>query len=354
MRAAWLTTTALALAGAPPPAGAQGAPAPPTFTFRELAPGVLAAVVVPRPPHYAFANSLVVDLGDGLLVVDTQQSPDAARALIEELRRRWTIPVRWVVNTHWHGDHVLGNSAYRDHWPEVRLIGHPTHPEDIATRTREQVDRDLATLPAGIAKAEEWLGTGQGPSGSPLTEAQRASLRRSLSLRRAQLTMLRDIHLVPPDELVADSLTIRGPTRRVQIIGVGPAHTRGDLIVWLPEERILAAGDLLEDAWPWLDDANITGWRMALDRILALRPRQVLPSHGALWQAPVPRLQSQRALFAAAEGAACASAGTSPPPPSELDRFATTLILPPSNATAFWQSLVSAARATAPCPAGLP
>lgn len=354
MRAAWWTITALALAGAPPPAVAQGAPAPRTFTFRELAPGVLAAVVVPRPPYYAFANSLVVDLGDGLLVVDTQQSPDAARALIEELRRRWTSPVRWVVNTHWHGDHVLGNSAYRDHWPGVRLIGHPTHPEDIATRTREQVDRDLATLPAGIAQAEEWLGTGQGPSGSPLTETQRASLQRSLSLRRAQLMMLRDVQLVPPDALVADSLTIHGSTRRVQILAVGPAHTRGDIIVWLPAEQILAAGDLVEDAWPWLEGADIAGWRLALDRIIALQPRLVLPAHGAPWQAPAPRLRSQRALFAAAERARCSEGGAATPPPPELDRFATTLILPPSNATAFWHSLVSAARAAAPCPGHRP
>ncbi|MFN2316860.1 MAG: MBL fold metallo-hydrolase [Gemmatimonadales bacterium] len=345
---------ALILAGAALRVDAQGAAAPATFTFRELAPGVLAAEVVPRPPHYAFANSLVVDLGDGLLVVDTQQSPDAARALIGELRNRWAVPVRWVVNTHWHGDHVLGNSAYRDAWPDVRLIGHMSHPEDIATRTREQVERDLATLPAGIAQAEEWLQTGNGPSGNPLTETQRTSLRRSLSMRQAQLAMLRDVRLVPPDELVADSLTIRGTTRSVQILAMGPAHTRGDIIVWLPEERTLAAGDLVEDAWPWLDGADITGWRVALDRILALRPRLVLPSHGTLWQAPVPRLQSQQALFAAAERASCAVGGAVPPPPRELDRFATTLILPPSNATAFWQSLVRAARATASCAGGQP
>jgi cyclase len=347
-------TIVLALAGITLSAEAQGVATPATFTFRELAPGVLAAEVVPRPPHYAFANSLVVDLGDGLLVVDTQQSPDAARALIAELRSRWALPVRWVVNTHWHGDHVLGNSAYRDAWPDVRLIGHTSHPADIATRTREQVERDLATLPAGIAQAQEWLETGNGPSGNPLTETQRASLRRSLSLRQAQLTMLRDVQLVPPDALVADSLTIRGTTRSVQVLAVGPAHTQGDLIVWLPDERILAAGDLVEDAWPWLEGADITGWRVALDRILALRPRLVLPSHGASWQTPVPRLQSQRALFAAAERATCDAGGTIPPPPAELDRFATTLILPPSNASAFWQSLVSAARATAPCPGGQP
>lgn len=341
----------LVLAGTASPVRAQPS-APATFAFRELAPGVLAAEVVPSPPHYAFANSLVVDLGNGLLVVDTQQSPDAARALIAELRRRWTIPVRWVVNTHWHGDHVLGNSAYRDAWPDVRLIGHVSHPEDITTRTREQVERDLATLPAGIAQAEGWLETGTGPSGNALTATQRASLRRSLSLRRAQLAMLRDIELVVPDVLVADSMTVRGTTRTVQVLAVGPAHTRGDLIVWLPEERILAAGDLLEDAWPWLDGADITGWRVALERILALDPLLLLPSHGTTWQSPGPRLTSQRVLFAAAERATCGVGGAMPP--VELERFATTLILPPSNAASFWETLVDTARSGASCPAGHP
>lgn len=320
----------------------------PTFTLEELAPGVHAAVVVPRPPQYAFANSLVVDLGDGLLVVDTQASPGAARALIAELVRRWTVPVRWVVNTHWHGDHVLGNAAYRNAFPGVRIIGHTSHPEDIALRTRAQVDEDLASLPAGIARAAGWLAEGRGPDGSPLAATQRANLERSLALRRAQLEMLRTVELVPPDLMVADSLVLAGPARHVHILAAGPAHTRGDLVVWLPRERILAAGDLLEDAWPWVDGADIAGWARTLGRLASLGPATLLPAHGRPWLAPGGRLAAQRAVFEAALSGACPPAAA-PGPPGEVARLAGALGLAESGAPDFWRRLLAAAATSAGC-----
>lgn len=335
----WLLGCSMLAAQAPDPAREA------TFVLQELATGVHAALVVPRPPHYAFANSLIVDLGDGLLVVDTQQSPGAAAALIAEIRRRWKVPVRFVVNTHWHGDHVLGNGAYREAYPDVEIIGHVTHPEDITVRTRAQVDKDLEALPAGIAQANRWLAEGRGPDGAPLTEAQRGSLNRSLALRRAQLEVLRTIALVPPTRLVADGLALGGPRRSVHVLAVGPAHTRGDLIVWLPGERILAAGDLVEDAWPWVDGADVPGWVTALDRLAGLDPAVVLPAHGRPWHEPRPRLAAQ----AAALRAGCAAVADSTPPAPVL-ALGEALHLPADGAVRFWRQLAAAAALSPRCP----
>lgn len=320
----------------------------PTFTFEELAPGVLAAVVARDPPHYAFSNSLVVDLGGELLVLDTQQSPAAAGALIAEIRARWAEPVRWVVNTHWHADHVYGNIAYRRAWPGVVILAHRATREDLLTLGETQLEQDRMELPASIAARRQWLTTGRGPDSTPLTPAQRTRVERSLELRMGQLEQLRTLELVTPDSVFDEALSLAGSERELRLIHLGPAHTRGDVAVWLPRERILAAGDLVEDAYPWVQNANIAGWVRALERIERLGPVIVLPAHGSPWRNPGARLAVQRAVFHAAVAAACDSGD---PAPAALADFRAVHNLPEGPLEIrFWGALVAAARAATDLP----
>lgn len=311
-----------------------------TFTFTDLAPGVLAALVVPDPPNYAFANSLVVDLGGELLVVDTQQSPAAAEALIDEIRARWTEPVRWVVNTHWHGDHVYGNIAYRRMWPDVIFVGHHTLADDMRDLGLPQLEQDRAALPPSIEERRRWLAAGTGPDGTPLTAAQRTRVQRSLDLRVGQVEQLRTLELVPPDSVFTDSIVLAGSTRTVRLYAVGPAHTRGDVVVWLEAEGILAAGDLVEDAYPWVDGGDIGGWARALERLATFGASVILPAHGSPWHAPAARLETQKALFLAAHQAGCVDGATAPP---ELASFRQAHGLADGEAERrFWVGLVAA------------
>lgn len=310
----------------------------------ELAPGVLAAVVVPDPPHYAFANSLVIDMGGELLVVDTQQSPAAAEALIAEIRARWTEPVRWVVNTHWHADHMYGNMAYRRAWQGVVFLAHRTTREDLLSLGQAQLERDRAELPASIDLRRQWLTTGLGPDSTPLTAAQRARVERSLELRMDQVEQLRTLELVPADSVFDGELSLAGSARGVQLIALGPAHTRGDVAVWLPAERVLAAGDIVEDAYPWVENADIAGWARALERMEELGPAIVLPGHGSPWRDPGPRLAAQRVVFRAAVAAPC---GGDDPAPAELADFRRLHDLAEgAPELRFWTALVAAARAS--------
>ena len=298
----------LACAPASAPASAQE----PTFTFEELGPGVFAAVVVPNPPSYAFAGSLVVVGDDGVLVVDTQQSTTAARALIAEVRARTELPVRWVVNTHWHGDHVYGNQAYREAYPGVVFVGHDRTREGVLTRGREALARELETLPGTIADRSRWLETGVGPGGDPLTDAQREAVRRSHRLRTEYLAMLGELELIPPDVTVDGVLTLHLGGRSVRIHPVGPAHTEGDVVVEVVGTGIVAVGDLLEEGTPYIDDADLAGWARALEYVAGLEPTVVVPAHGSV-QRSGGLLAWQTAFFAAAaEAANAVAAGEDP------------------------------------------
>lgn len=145
------------------PAGPAAGQAADTAVFdvAQLAPGVYVAEVRPRPPAYAFANSFIVIGERGVLVADTQQSPTAARALIATIRRLTQLPVRWVVNTHWHADHVAGNIAYRQAFPTVEFIAHANTAADLAARGQPWIREQIAELPARIEERRRWLREGR-------------------------------------------------------------------------------------------------------------------------------------------------------------------------------------------------
>jgi glyoxylase-like metal-dependent hydrolase (beta-lactamase superfamily II) len=230
---------------------------------------------------YVFANALIVVGTQGVLVVDTHASPAAARAMIEHVRARTSLPVTHVVNTHWHGDHVYGNAAYRAAFPGVRIIAHASAAEDVAGPGAQMLRDELADLPTSIADRERWLATGRGDDGRELGAEDRTRVARSLRLRQGQLAELRTVQLVPPDVLVEDSLAIQLGGREVLLYHAGPAHTRGDLLVWLPAERIVGVGDLIERGVPYAGHGYPVGWVRALERIAALAPAVLVPSHGA-------------------------------------------------------------------------
>jgi glyoxylase-like metal-dependent hydrolase (beta-lactamase superfamily II) len=281
------------------PIGVSPAPADSlrVFDLQRLADGVYAALVVDRPDAYAFANSLVVIGNDGVLVVDTQQSPQAAVELIRLVRRLSPLPVRWVVNTHWHGDHVYGNIAYRDAFPGARFLAHPSTVIGMREGGADQRAEELATLPATIEARERWLDEGVLPDGRELTTALREEVLYSLELRRSYFSALRDLVVVEPEGTVDARRRLDLGGRIVELLPLGPAHTAGDLGVWVPDSGVMAVGDLLEEAPPWIDGAaSLAGWADALDRISEEGASIFLPSHGTVQLNPT-LLVSERALF---------------------------------------------------------
>lgn len=252
-----------------------------TFELVELAPNVHVALVTPNPPRYVFANALVVIREHDVVVVDTHQSPSAAQVLIDEIARLTPLPVRYVVNTHWHGDHVYGNQSYAERFPDVEFVGHVNTRDDVESKASEAVREEIESLPASITAREEWIRTGVGPGGQLLTEEQVEQVRRSARLRSEYLEELKGVRLIPPDVTFDDRLVLDDPSVPVELYYFGPAHTRGDVVVYLPTQKILAVGDLLENALPWVDENSTpAGWAQVLERVSELDVDLLVPAHG--------------------------------------------------------------------------
>jgi cyclase len=272
--------------------------------------GIWVAKVLPSPAAYAFANSLVIMDEAGVMVVDTQQSPAAARALLGWIRKQTDAPVRWVVNTHAHGDHVWGNQVYADAYPGVSFLAHELARTFMLGETEATRIQQTQSLPQSIQDRRLWLETGRGPDGEALSEENRTAVARSLALREAYLGELSTLRPTPPNVTFREGLTVFVGKRRVELHYLGRAHSPGDIVVWLPEEKFLAVGDLLEEGAIWLEGAWIPGWADVLEKLPAFAPRTLMVSHGGVhedtallqWQADFMRALVEAAAQAQGEG----------------------------------------------------
>src|ERR1022692_419228 len=158
------------------------------FDLQKLADGVYAVIV--KPGSSAGSNGAVIITKDEVLVVDTHYRPSFARELIEEIKRLTPNPVRYVVNTHWHNDHVQGNDAYFNVFPKgVEFLSHVNTRRDIVDKAIPNMRDDLATgTPAAIKQLEERLAANTDPALKPRLEA-------SLADRKAYLAELKSIEI---------------------------------------------------------------------------------------------------------------------------------------------------------------
>ncbi|HSH14758.1 MAG TPA: MBL fold metallo-hydrolase, partial [Verrucomicrobiae bacterium] len=164
--------------------------------------GVYAALQ-PAELRFDDCNSAIVILDDGVLVVDSQTSPLGARAVLAEIRKLTTKPVRWLVNTHWHSDHVLGNQVYQEAFPQVMILAHRNTHRDFFKRTVPALKEDREGMAAWLERARKALETGEA-DGQKLTDQQKEAVRGRIERRSAYLKKLEAVTDFAPPNLTFD------------------------------------------------------------------------------------------------------------------------------------------------------
>lgn len=295
------------------------------FDWLPLGQGLYAAIRREPPGLLEHANSLVIVNDRDVIVVDAQMTPAATRELIRAIRSVTHLPVGYVIDTHWHDDHVFGNAAYAAAFPGVTFISSYETRADLATRGRDNRMQFMAALPDEMAMLQHHLEKGTAldwrdlsKPGPPLDAATRRSYYSDLAQARSYLAEQAHTTAVLPDLLVQSRLVLRRGAREIQILRLGHAHTHGDVAVWLPRERVLATGDALSAIVPMAaPDANLREWRSILTDLAALDARVIVPGHGPL-QRDGSLFGRTQALFDAVlgAGAAACAAGAHPAPPA--------------------------------------
>lgn len=226
-------------------------------------------------------NALFIVNEEDVVVVDSGLLPSSARIMAKELQRLTSKPVRFVVNTHWHNDHVGGNGVYREIWPGVEFIAHEDTRTDILEQVYANQEANLQANERTIDTYAKYLESGADGDGKPLAPERRQRLAEVVAMYRAVLPDLRQVRKVPPEVTFRDRLVLRRGERTIEILWLGLGNTRGDAVVFLPKERIVATGDLLVWPVPFMFGSYHAQWPATLEKIDALAADTLFLSHGA-------------------------------------------------------------------------
>jgi glyoxylase-like metal-dependent hydrolase (beta-lactamase superfamily II) len=275
---------------APNPATAGG------FTVEKLADGVYAAIRTDPPGLMVDANSLFIVNDSDVVVVD---APEASAEMIEALRKITGKPVSFLVNTHWHDDHVIGNAAWRKAYPGIRFIGHASLREYLPQTGLNNRKQMIEGAPQFAGQMQAQMDKGKNLRDEPISDEERVSYTSDIGLVKHYMAVVPGTEIVLPDIDVEEGLTLIRGRRRIEVRHLGSGHTRADLVVWLPNERIAATGDLV--VWPvplvGSDQSHVRDWPATLDALLALSPAIFVPGHGPAMR-NADYVKQERDLFA--------------------------------------------------------
>lgn len=253
------------------------------FEVQKIAKDVY-AVIRKEPPSLWFNPNTVFIIGKkDVTVVDTNISSEYTREVFDELRKITKKPVKYVVNTHWHEDHIIGNHVYRDAFPGVQFIGHKSTLTDLPIVGAANRKGSIENGAGFVELLKKQIAKGENLAGKKITEEEISGYSSDIKLIESYLAESKNFQIILPTITVEDKLELDDGKRKIEILFLGRAHTGADLIVRLPKEKIVASGDLIVSPVPLVGStAYPLEYGATLENLLKLKAKIIIPGHGAV------------------------------------------------------------------------
>jgi cyclase len=259
--------------------------------FEEVAEGVWLATGTGSV--LTMSNAMVLVGEFDTLVVDSHVTPAAARALIDSISVITDKPIRYLVNSHYHFDHAHGNQAFP---AGIEIIGHEFTRKklngELDVMPQESVFHQYSdSLPVTVSRLEREAATETDP-------ARKAELQERYRVQHDNLNASREIRPTPPNITLETKMSlfqvVANGSREIQLHHFGRAHTGGDVVIYLPQDKVVFTGDMVLPNLPYMGEGHVDEWPATLDGLLTLDFDTWLPGHGAVMRtkAPIANLQA--------------------------------------------------------------
>jgi cyclase len=270
------------------------------FEIQNVADGVYFAFA--RPQAVGNCNAAIFVNAADVLVVDSHSKPSAAAGLIAQIKKQVTTkPVRYLVDTHFHWDHVQGNRGYRDAFgKDLQIISSAKtkqlEAEFVQARLRETLDpqghpfSSQPHIPVLLDAARQQLSV----AGS---EEEKSRLAERIRQLQAFQQEMKDFQPVFPTVTFSKTHVIRDKAHELHVEFHGRAHTAGDVVVYCPQKRVVATGDMVLGTLPFMGDCFPEEWSRTIDSVAKLDFDRVCGGHGTVGQGK-QRMMSQRNYIA--------------------------------------------------------
>ncbi|HNP06831.1 MAG TPA: MBL fold metallo-hydrolase [Cyclobacteriaceae bacterium] len=231
--------------------------------------------------RWVTANIIVIINQRDVLVIDSGLLPSAAVEAIEEIRKLTNKPVKYLVNTHWHGDHWQGNETFIEYFPDIEIIASKEGSDGIKRDGMVWVEVFyLKYFERMIANYQERLDSGTKADDTVLTKNEKTEIEQGIDAVKVDLAEMKKIKPRFPTITFSQQLNLRSGDREIQIHQLGRGNTKGDAIVYLPNEKVLITGDLVVHPSPYESGSFSLEWLETSRKLAAFKYEYLLPGHG--------------------------------------------------------------------------
>lgn len=224
----------------------------------------------------AICNVGVIDNGNETIIFDSFLSPEAAKELLAAIENSNLSPVKYVINSHYHNDHIRGNQVFGK---DVKIVS--------TNRTRDLIEE---FEPLNIQEEKEYA-----PGRFHYWDSLYVNFNGDKNSREFKNILMwrpyyetlsdsyKEVHTRLPDTMIDSLFNMDGPKRKVQLTSIGSGHTESDLVLYLPDDGILFSGDLIFNySHPYLADGSVYGLFEWLDFLQTMDIQKIVPGHGEI------------------------------------------------------------------------
>ena len=245
-------------------------------TVTKLAEGIYTIRHKDAPDTFPQGNTTVI-IGDReVLVVDSCYLPSSAREDIAEIRKWTDKPVRYLVNTHWHFDHTMGNGTYSDAFPGLNIIAHVETARQSAGYNPGWFER----FPRRGDRLKQVLDAGKDGNGKVLSDGERKEYQEAIAGIAPVQEEFKSIVDRTPNLTFDSEMRVDLGNREVRIMHLGRGNTAGDAIIFLPKEKIVMTGDLVVHPVPYMFGGYPKDFAVTLRKLDQLSFETMIPGHG--------------------------------------------------------------------------
>ncbi len=242
------------------------------FTIEKVAEGIFAALA--KPQVMINCNAAIFVQSDHVVVLDAHSKPSAAASLINQIAKEITTkPVRYLINSHFHWDHTQGDSAYKAKNPNVTIVASDTTKQLMTQLGRNRAKESVETVPKMLDDVQAELSKAK-------TGTDRAYWQEQIRQLKAYRTEMANYTPDLPTVTFAKSHLLKDSGGDLHLEFHGRAHTAGDIVVFSPQKRVVASGDMISGFLPNMGDGYPTEWPGTITSVEKLAFDQTITGHG--------------------------------------------------------------------------
>lgn len=230
--------------------------------------------------RWVSANIIAIINEKDILVVDSGLLPEAGQSAINEIKKISSKPVRYLVNTHWHGDHWQGNEAFLKEYPNVEIISTEQGFKGMARNGMVWAKQFYIRYFNYYVSDFENSIAERKLKGEDLTDIQLLDLKTGLKEMKQDLESIKQLNPILPHTTYSDNLIIRRGNREIHLLYLGIGNTSGDAVVFMPKEKVLVTGDLVVYPSPFESGMFSPEWLETSEKLAQLNYAFLIPGHG--------------------------------------------------------------------------